>query len=170
MKLQHGKCAFCESLLGEQPAFDLVKQDVEHFRPKNGIESWPTNKLREKLKLAADLPSSPHTAKGYTFLAYHELNYAASCKTCNSTLKANYFPTVNKPNSKGKNPALLTKAEQPYLLYPIGDFDVSPQKIITFVGPVPLPAQPAGAADGHNRARVTIAFFGLSVRDDLIYG
>jgi hypothetical protein len=170
MDIQNGKCAFCETLLGKQIDFDLIKQDVEHFRPKNGVDAWPTVKLREKLKLPADLPESAHTAKGYTFLAYHELNYAASCKTCNSTLKANYFPTIKKPQPKGKNPVTLTKAEQPYLIYPIGNFDVVPEQTIAFLGLVPVPAKPASKQPDHDRARVTIAFFGLSIRDDLMYG
>ncbi|MFN0075819.1 MAG: hypothetical protein ACKVY0_05030 [Prosthecobacter sp.] len=170
MKLQHGKCAFCETLLGKQIDFDLIKQDVEHFRPKNGVDPWPTEKLRNKLKLPTDLPQSTHTAKGYTFLAYHELNYASSCKTCNSTLKSNYFPTIKKPVTAGKNPVTLTKSEQPYLIYPIGDFDVVPEKTITFLGLLPVPANGATQQPDHDRARVTIAFFGLSIRDDLMYG
>jgi hypothetical protein len=170
MKLQHGKCAFCEKLLGEQIDFDLVNQDVEHFRPKNGVEAWPTAKLRAKLKLPDDIPESNYTAKGYTFLAYHELNYASSCKTCNSTLKSNYFPTMKKPTPAGKNPVAMTKSEQPYLIYPIGDFDTKPEDIITFLGLLPVPAKAAAEQPEHDRARVTIAFFGLSIRDDLMYG
>ena len=170
MDIQNGKCAFCETLLGKQINFDLIKQDVEHFRPKNGVDPWPTDKLREKLKLPADLPTSTHTAKGYTFLAYHELNYASSCKTCNSTLKANYFPTAKKPKPTGTDPVTLTNDEQPYLINPVGDYDSKPEDIITFLGLVPVPAQPPANQFEHDRARVTIAFFGLSLRDDLMYG
>jgi len=168
MKIQHGKCAFCESLLGKQIAFDLINQDVEHFRPKNGVEAWPTEKLKDKLKLPTDLPESKHNARGYTFLAYHELNYSVACKTCNSTLKANHFPTIKKPNSSGKNPCLLNTKEQPYLVNPVGDYDVKPEDLIGFLGliPVPLTADPAL----NSRARVIIAFFGLSIREDLLYG
>jgi len=169
MALQRGKCAFCESLLGKEIDFDLIKQDVEHFRPKNGVEPWPTDKLRKKLKLPADFPESNHTAKGYTFLAYHELNYASSCKTCNSTLKSNAFPTIKKPDSKGRDPITLTKSEQPYLIYPIGNFDVDPEEAIKFLGLIPVPAKASAEQPDHDRARVTIAFFGLSIRDDLIY-
>ncbi len=168
MKLQNGKCAFCETLLGKQIEFDLINQDVEHFRPKNAVEAWPTQKLREKLKLPADLPASAYTSKGYTFLAYHVLNYASSCKKCNSTLKASYFPTLRAPKAKGRDPVTLTAAEEPYLLFPIGDFDDRPEEVITFIGVVPVPAHPRTKQPKHDRARVTIAFFGLSMRDDLI--
>ena len=168
MRLQHGKCAFCEKLLGEQIEFDLISQDVEHFRPKNAIEAWPSQKLRDKLKLPADIPASAFTAKGYTFLAYHELNYAAACKTCNSTLKANYFPTKKAPKPKGKDPIKLTTAEEPYLVYPISDFDDQPEDIVTFLGIVPVPAHSRARRSRHERARVNIAFFALSTREDLM--
>ena len=100
----------------------------------------------------------------------HLLNYAATCKTCNSTLKATYFPTAKKPDSQGRSPGLLMKKEQPYLIYPIGNFDAAAEELISFIGLIPVPAKPAADQYAHDRGRVTIAFFGLSLREDLIKG
>lgn len=63
MRLQHTKCAFCESKL-ESIRFGRVEQDVEHFRPKGSVKAW---KRPQALK---DIPLTPVPAKspGYHLL------------------------------------------------------------------------------------------------------
>src|SRR5437868_6876103 len=78
---QHGKCAFCERLLGDHE-LSAVEFDVEHFRPKNAVKPWPPSELVKELRLPADFPVSKSGGSGYRLLAFHHLNYASSCKTC----------------------------------------------------------------------------------------
>ena len=125
---QHQKCAYCERLLGPH-VVSAVEVDVEHFRPKNAVKPWPTAKLLKDFGLPADLPKSRGGGKGYRALAFHPLNYASTCKTCNSRLKANYFPIAGKHDFDGTDPIALCRAERPYLIYPLGDFDADPKKI-----------------------------------------
>jgi hypothetical protein len=86
------------------------------------------------------------------------LNYCAACKPCNSVLKRDCFPIAGAYELNGGEPALLT-SEKPYLIFPVGDFDEPPEKLIKFHGISPQPV----ATDGHRRARalVTIEFFKL---------
>lgn len=89
-ELFHGKCAYCESrYAGTQP------MDVEHFRPKGGVED-------------VDTQGRPVLAEGYPWLAARWTNLLPSCIDCNrprtqhdaltgrdETLgKANQFPVV----------------------------------------------------------------------------
>jgi uncharacterized protein (TIGR02646 family) len=64
-QLFRGKCAYCESrYAGTQP------MDVEHFRPKGGVEEiGPDGKA--------------HLAEGYPWLAAHWTNLLPSCIDCN---------------------------------------------------------------------------------------
>lgn len=165
VKLQHGKCAFCEQVLGKS---ELTARniDVEHFRPKNAVKAWPSAKLRKELRLSDDLPVSSGSGSGYRFLAYHPLNYAASCRTCNQSLKKCFFPIARKHAWKGTDPRMLQKSEQPYLIYPLGDFDEDPEELIAFEGYMVVPTSPPTSGYRHQRARVTIAFFQLSTRED----
>lgn len=165
---QHQKCIYCEKLLGPHE-LSAVEVDVEHFRPKNAVKAWPTPALRKELKLPADFPQSTGSGKGYRALAFHYFNYASSCKTCNSRLKANYFPIAGKHDFNGTDPVALCKKEKPYLVYPLGDFDEDPEKIIAFNGFVAVPAFKPATKHNYNRGRVTITFFRLNeIRDDLL--
>ena len=165
---QAGKCAFCERMLGEHE-LAAVEFDVEHFRPKNEVRPWPTPEVVDELKLPADFPRSTAGGRGYRFLAYHHLNYASSCKTCNSRLKASYFPIAGKHVFSGTDPVTLTSREQPLLIYPLGAFDDDPEEMITFQGYIAVPHPQQKSAHTHNRARVTIAFFRLNDnREDLL--
>lgn len=167
-KIQHGKCAFCERVLGEHELAS-VEFDVEHFRPKNAVKAWPDQATIEALGLPADFPASVGAGRGYRLLAYHHLNYASSCKVCNERLKACFFPIAGKKHIyNGVSPQVLLKTEQPYLIYPLGDFDDDPQDMISFEGIMAVPRKEAGSHE-HNRALVTIAFFRLNaIRDDLL--
>ncbi|EHR69477.1 hypothetical protein BurJ1DRAFT_0595 [Burkholderiales bacterium JOSHI_001] len=72
MKLSHGKCAYCETLLAaNQPG------DVEHYRPKGRIRD-ETGKV-VKVKLQNDEIEHP----GYWWLAYDWRNLLPSCTDCN---------------------------------------------------------------------------------------
>ena len=167
-KRQHGKCAFCERLLGAHELAS-VEFDVEHFRPKNAVKSWPTAEVVAQLKLPVGFPRSPGNGRGYRLLAYHHLNYASSCKTCNSRLKANFFPIAGKHEFAGVDPAKLHASEQPYLIYPLGDFDEDPEEIVSFKGPMAVPRRRPLTPHHHRRALVTIAFFRLNEeRDDIL--
>ena len=107
------------------------------------------------------------SAKGYYLLAYHPRNYLASCKTCNSKLKRDYFPIAGRRNTRGGDPLRLV-SEKPLLPYPLGDTDDDPETIIAFEGISPV----AIASRGHrrHRAEVTVAFFKLDVREELLRG
>jgi hypothetical protein len=165
---QNGKCAFCERLLGKHE-LSSVEFDVEHFRPKNAVRLWPTAELIRDLHLPADFPRPLGNGKGYRFLAYHHLNYASSCKTCNSRLKGSYFPVAGKHRFTGTDPRKLQEQERPYLIYPLGDFDEDPETLLGFEGYFAIPKAPSTQRFEHDRARVTIAFFRLNgERDDLL--
>jgi|WetSurMetagenome_2_1015567.scaffolds.fasta_scaffold06377_5 hypothetical protein len=165
---QQGKCAFCERLLGKHELAS-VEFDVEHFRPKNAVKAWPPQETIDELKLPADFPRSPGKGKGYRLLAYHHLNYASSCKTCNSRLKASFFPIAGRHVFAGTDPVTLMQSELPYLVYPLCDFDNDPEDIISFQGYLAVPHEHPATPHHRDRARVTIAFFRLNEeRDDLL--
>jgi hypothetical protein len=156
MRLQGScKCAYCERKL-ESTDYGKGEQDVEHFRPKGGVKAW---RMPKALKESGITPTKvPKDFKGYYLLPYHPFNYSASCKPCNSALKKDYFPIAGTYDCEGESPQNLLK-EDPFLIYPIGDFDDNPEDLISFHGTSPQPL----AADGHARERalVTIEFFKL---------
>ncbi len=153
IELQHSKCAFCE-----KPLEGRIEQDVEHFRPKAEVEPWqpPQDLVTAGLNLRQ--PGDGSKELGYRFLAYHPLNYAAACKTCNSIFKGNLFPIAGPRKTKAKRPP-ANSTEQPYLIYPISKLDDDPEDLINFVGCVPQPVKPAG--HDRLRAQVTISIFKL---------
>ena len=167
-KRQFGKCAFCERLLGNHE-LSAVEFDVEHFRPKNAVKPWPSPEIMAELGLDPNFPRSTAKGPGYRYLAYHPLNYASSCKTCNSRLKGNFFPIAGKPSYQGTDPVALAKSERPYLVYPLGNFDEDPEELIAFEGYRATPAAPQKDKFRHARGQVLIAFFRLNEeRDDLL--
>lgn len=162
MVLQESKCAYCERKL-EKPKHGKVEQDVDHFRPKGNIGAWeiPDDLISQKILMT----SVPAAGKGYHLLSYHLLNYAATCKTCNSILKSDYFPIAGQYSISADDPRKLA-GEQAYLIYPISDIDDNPEDLIEFYGVSPQ----AVAKQGHarNRALVTIAFFKLDDIDRVL--
>ena len=149
------KCAYCERKL-ESLDYGKIEQDVEHFRPKGKMKNW---RVPEPLKKHGIRPTKvPDEERGYYLLPYHIFNYAASCKPCNSALKKNYFPIAGDHDLEGTDPEDMLN-EKPYLIYPLGDFDDAPEKLIRFHGVSPQ----AVASSGHKRKRalVTIEFFKL---------
>lgn len=103
--------------------------------------------------------------KGYYLLVYELEKYLISCKTCNTRLKANYFP-VSSARSIDRDRSRDLDDEKPFLVYPIGARDADPETVITFRGILPIPA----ASKGHLRKRgeVTIRFFELDTREVLL--
>ncbi|MCX7049142.1 MAG: hypothetical protein NTX50_27105 [Candidatus Sumerlaeota bacterium] len=162
MEIQgNGKCAFCERKL-ESVEYGRIEQDVEHFRPKNGVKAWTLPNELKRLPFGS-VPKNNH---GYYWLGYHLHNYAAACKPCNTCLKGTAFPIAGKYGlNTRKTPAELHELEKPYLIYPLGDFDDAPEQLIEFCGLSPRPRFKTGHK--RNRARVTIAFFHL---DDMERG
>ena len=81
--LQRCKCAYCERVLQGAPSENKVESDIEHFRPK-----------KKTVVVRGETAAKSGRADGYAWLATIVLNYLLSCKTCNSSLKKNYFPTL----------------------------------------------------------------------------
>jgi hypothetical protein len=156
MELQgDSKCVFCERKL---ESVDLGKgeQAVEHFRPKGKLSSW---RLPARLTKMGIAPTTPPKGKGgYYRLAYDLFNYSAACNPCNSALKRDYFPISGTYQLAGANPESLLK-ERPLLIYPIGDFDADPEKLIGFNGVSPYAA--GASQKERERGLVTIEFFQL---------
>jgi hypothetical protein len=167
VELQHSKCGYCEKPL-EDADFGLIEHDVEHYRPKSRVRAYPparsSTSRDPRADLAYDFSTGDSWDNGYFRLAYHPLNYLTTCKTCNSALKSDYFPIAGGARIEGAEPRDLA-AEEPFLLYPLGDGDAAPEELIGFEG---ITAVPVGATLAERRrARVTIDFFQLNNRDDL---
>jgi 5-methylcytosine-specific restriction endonuclease McrA len=145
--LQHGKCAYCESDLGS----DGVDWTVDHHRPKAKVQAHPD--LPER---TVDVGGAAPT--GYHLLAYDPDNFLGCCATCNK-LKDTYFPTAARRVLDTGDRAAL-REEKPYLLDPSDLDDPDPERLITWRGPIPLPAP---GLDEHDRRRAlaTIAVLGL---------
>ncbi|HTQ78470.1 MAG TPA: hypothetical protein VMM92_00625 [Thermoanaerobaculia bacterium] len=164
-ELQHKKCAFCERRLPDL-TYGSGEHDVDHFRPKADVLVWPTAKIIAERGLAYEFALGSPLPGGYYLLAYHPLNYAIACRTCNSALKSGFFLVAGERRSEGDHPRDYA-AEQPFLIYPIGDLDADPEDLLTFVGVVCVPKHQDG--DLFRRALVTIDFFALNGagREDL---
>jgi uncharacterized protein (TIGR02646 family) len=99
VRLQHDqrdKCCYCEW----KPTDNYG--DVEHFRPKGGVQQT-LNGFLEK--------------PGYYWLAYEWSNLYYACIYCNQKYKTNYFPLRN-PAARALRHADVLTLEQPLLLDP----------------------------------------------------
>jgi hypothetical protein len=165
MTLQgENKCVYCERKFGSVQ-MSTVEHDLEHFRPKSHVDAWTLPAGLQGMGIAVTTP--PPRNKGYYLLPYNLENYSSSCKTCNTRYKLDRFPVSGTYNMRGEDPRLLL-GEQPLLIYPIGNWDIDPETVISFLGYMPQ-AGPATSPDYH-RGLVTIAFFGLDdidLRSDL---
>lgn len=160
MMLQYNKCAYCERKLGPR-----IEHDVEHFRPKRGVDKWPIASGQNEGTPAYNFNTGESMQSGYYRLAYNLRNYAIACKPCNSNLKKSYFPiAANRVENTDDFERLI--GEQPLLIYPLGDIDSDPTELITFKGVTPVPIDLVGF--GYKRARVTIDFFQLKEREELL--
>lgn len=162
IELQHEKCAYCETKL--QGAILASKvHEVEHYRPKQSVKSWPNNNVSHWATFHPTWPVGGSSNNGYFALAYHPLNYAIACTRCNSTLKSNYFPVAGSRNVAGTHPIDL-RLESPLLLYPISDVDTdNPIDLIIFDGVLAIPKHASGRA--YERAVTNIEFFQLNHED-----
>jgi hypothetical protein len=158
--LQGGKCAYCERQMGRDGK-SAIEHDVEHFRPKGAVRKWPNETSRHPYPFSTG-EGSP---TGYYLLAYNLLNYIAACKKCNSPYKSDFFPVGAKRRTGTDDFTKLAK-EKPLLIYPVSDLDVDPEHLITFSGALPTPVANVGLK--YRRGRITIDFFGLDTRDELL--
>lgn len=106
-RLQHGKCAFCETRLAQQFGH------VEHYRPK---KRWQAQR---------DLPAR---TPGYFWLAYRWENLLLSCEVCNTRYKRDYFPIRNEGNRANPNDRDIT-GEEPLLIDP---YSIDPREHLQF--------------------------------------
>lgn len=163
MTLQHDKCCYCERKLASA-AFGKIEHDIEHYRPKSRVKNWFTAAVKNELPdWPAALSQSGAQTKGYFLLPFDPRNYATSCKECNSALKSDYFPCGKNPILNASSPAVAA-AEEPWLIFPVGDLDESAESLIQFDGILAQPVHTATADPRrHWRARVTIRFFQLNI-------
>lgn len=98
------KCCYCERERDEKR-----ESDLEHFRPKAGIQEDPAH-------------------YGYWWLAYEWNNYLFSCKACNQEHKKNQFP-LSTGGIRAMGPADNLTNENPILINPIDD---NPEQFIMF--------------------------------------
>ncbi len=154
IRLQNSKCIYCETLIEGD-----ISNDIEHYRPKAKVSPWKVPAWLAKEGLATTNHAAPTGDPGYVSLAYQPLNYAASCKFCNSVLKKNFFPIRGRRAASGTDPRRM-KGERPLLIYPIGDLDEDPEALIRFVGLHPEPVA-TGDRPGYFRALATIELFRL---------
>jgi hypothetical protein len=160
MALQNYKCIYCERKL--ETRLGAIDFDVEHFRPKSSVEVWPGRGRGPTTPYAFGTGAAEPT--GYYWLAYDLLNYAASCKGCNSNLKSNCFP-VAAPRIPFPASVADLAGEEPFLCYPLGALDADPATLIGFSVTT---AVPVGQTQfDRQRGQVIIDFFELNIRDTL---
>jgi hypothetical protein len=123
--------------------------------------------MRQRRNLSYRFATGDDMPEGYYLLSYNILNYATACKTCNSSFKASYFPIAKARGAPSDKPADFA-AEGAFIPYPLGDLDEDPQRIITFEGIVPVPVTKTARNVRHRRAQVTIDFFRLDLREELL--
>jgi hypothetical protein len=159
--VQYEKCAYCETKLQGAVLASKV-HEVEHFRPKSSISSWPDRKREYWKDFPKRIQTGAADTQGYYLLAYHPFNYAIACTRCNSTLKSNYFPIRGRRTVALADPS-HDKDENCLLVYPLSDLAPNPNKILTFDGVLAVPINKTGAM--HDRAVTTIWFFQLNHED-----
>lgn len=157
MRLQFEKCAYCERQLSSEE-WGRGEHDLEHFRPKSKARPWKVSASLQREGVAITPALDGKHDAGYHLLAYHPLNYCASCKTCNSGLKSDIFPIASIRNPMGDNPRNMS-VEKPLLIYPLGSIDTDPETLIDFHGLSPRAIPTRGF--GRLRALSCISFFQL---------
>ena len=160
MRLQHGKCAYCERQL-EGGKFGPVEHDLEHFRPKKKARPWKLTAALKRVGVVLTQPLTGQADPGYHLLAYNPQNYCTSCKTCNSRLKSDHFPIEGPRSSGGNNPVKLS-SEKPLLVNPVGNHDHPPESLIAFNGLSPFAC--GNTKYKIRRGLVSITFFKLDDR------
>jgi hypothetical protein len=169
---QEFKCIYCEHPLPKVDSTSAAKvavdYDVEHYRPKNRVTSWPTREVLERRPSVEGYRASVASGDpdGYVRLAFDPFNYIASCKVCNTSYKADRFPIAGQPDSVSEERAILDSNERPLLLFPFGEDGDDPAEYLAFRGPTVRPLPVAG----HERLRgqAVIDFFELDTREGLL--
>jgi hypothetical protein len=159
---QHHKCIYCERILrGGQKS--SVEWALEHFRPKGKVQAWIPKSEDVTTGLDyTDIKLGDELTEGYYPLAYHLWNYAASCHTCNTSFKGDYFP-IAKARVTSKNHPNDYHSEGAYLVYPFDSMDADPEDLILFElhKAVPRYSRLVNSTK-HIRACVIIDFLGLN--------
>ena len=172
MELQGFKCMYCEKPMPREgaggTAAGKVEYDVEHFRPKNRVTSWPTKEVKEKRGIDYAERLAMGETRGYVRLAFDPLNYGVSCKTCNSELKGDRFPITGTTNSRMRDRAKLDEVERPCLLLPVGESGEDPEVWLEWLGPT-VRARTDLDPDTMLRARALVDFLELDTRADLLF-
>lgn len=142
-----------------------MNRDVEHYRPKRKVtpRDFPE-------AAAAGFATRRGPENGYPGLEMNPRNYLASCKTCNSSYKRNFFPILSPLADYSDTTDLgALAAEQPFLLMPFGEHEPrNVEQLITFLGATCIPDPRLDRAEfDYWRARVTIDLLGLN-REDLV--
>lgn len=130
IKMHNCKCCYCER---------KIRLDVEHFRPKGGVQQSVNQKQLEK--------------PGYFWLAYCWDNLLMVCSRCNSKNKKNLFPLQN-PTKRARPPSYKIDDEKPLLIDPASQ---DPRQHIRFVDD-----RPEGRT---KKGRETIKATGLDLGD-----
>ena len=104
VRMQHGKCAFCEWKINEDG-------DVEHFRPKTAFQQKR---------------GAPLERPGYYWLAYEWTNLFLACHICNQRKKRNQFPLENA-NDRARSHHDDILHESPMLINPATE---NPEELI----------------------------------------
>lgn len=166
MRRQFNKCVYCEKKM-EGGGSASADWDLEHFRPKGRIRAWKPKRGVTQTTVY-NFPLGDAADTGYYLLSYHPFNYAASCKTCNSTFKSDYFPVAT---ARSLHHPLLEDydGEGAYLPYPLGSRGDAPETLIQFEGAVAVPSISSDEdLTRFRRGCITIDFFGLN-REGLLH-
>lgn len=132
-RAQKGKCGFCERDARTHSG------DVEHYRPKNGLEELPEDpgERGAEDELSGLLVKSRRLRwlfdGGYWWLAYEWRNYLLSCARCNRVWKRCLFPIAERPRSKAPSEG---DVETPLLLNPFGPEDPTQHLAFTELGAI----------------------------------
>lgn len=148
---QKGKCGFCER--------DVTTHwgDVEHFRPKNGLEELPEDPFERGVEDEdGGNIVQPRRLRwlfdtGYWWAAYEWDNYLLSCARCNRAWKRCLFPIAESPRPRAPREE---DVETPLLLNPFGPEDPTQHLAFTDIGTI----EPR---DGSAMGRATIDTCGL---------
>ncbi len=147
---QHRKCAYCE-----ENVTGTAYGDVEHVRPKAGVQEQTADRTRWGVEQAGGEVKGRrprHVSDwGYHWLAYAWDNYVLACQKCNQAWKKNLFPIAEGPRLLPPSPACR---ETPLLLNPFEGPD--PIKHLRFNDKGEIAAR-----DGSRHGEATIRTCGL---------
>jgi len=169
LQLQQNKCIYCERTLGDA-VYGRVEMNVEHYRPKQRVDAWPSVYLRRHYPHLThyNRVRGDNLPEGYWALAYHPLNLAVSCRRCNLRVKKSFFPIDASRVTSPERNLHLYSSELPDLFYPLSTVDPDdPEACIAFRGPIAFPSVTASVRV-RERARVTIDLLHLNQRSELI--